>query len=388
MFRTLRAALLITGTDLKRRLRSRSFVIQAFVGPLVLATVISAAFAGGFGVDVTVGLVTEDDSGLATALERRLVSGTADGVEVVPVADRRAARRAIADEDIGAAIVIPAGFEASLAGPSPMSVDLMTDDGSVVSGAVARAVANAFVARVNAGRLAAIALVAAGQPVPDAAALQDVDLPIALDQVAAGDEISPAASVGPGMGLLFLFLTVGLVARSLLEERRQRVLDRIRVAPVSSRALLLGKALGVVVIGCVSLFTLWGATTVLLGADWGDPLGVVALIVAASVMVAGLSGLVAALAATEQSADLIATMFAFVFGILGGSLVPLSELPDGLLRLSMLTPNGWVLRGFADLSAGGGHLADVLPEIGVLMIWTVVGGGIGAALLPRRLVAR
>ena len=66
-------------------------------------------------------------------------------------------------------------------------------------------------------------------------------------------------------------------------------------------------------------------------------------------------------------------MVAFVLGIVGGSLVPLSELPPGLLRLTLLTPNGWALRGFAELSAGDGTVVDVLPHIGVLLLWGAVG---------------
>jgi ABC-2 type transport system permease protein len=81
-------------------------------------------------------------------------------------------------------------------------------------------------------------------------------------------------------------------------------------------------------------------------------------------------------------------MVAFVLGILGGSLVPLSELPPGLLRLTLLTPNGWALRGFAELSAGDGTVVDVLPHVGVLLLWGAVAGGIGRWLLPRRLGAR
>jgi ABC-2 type transport system permease protein len=78
---------------------------------------------------------------------------------------------------------------------------------------------------------------------------------------------------------------------------------------------------------------------------------------------------------------------AFVLGILGGSLVPLSVLPDTMLKVTLLTPNGWALRGFAEVSAGDGHLGDVLPNLGVLLFWAVVGGLIGRALLPKRLGA-
>jgi ABC-2 type transport system permease protein len=369
-------------------MRNRSFVLRAFIGPVILASLISAAFGGSFGFDATIGIVVNDRSPLGEALGSRFEDLEVDGLEVRVLPDEAAAVRAVEDEDIGAALVIPAGFQAALATDAPKAIGLVIDTDLPISSAVARAVASGFAARVNAGRLATFALLREGRPPPDPAVLADLDLPVSLVQRSAGDEVSPAASVGPGIGLLFLFLSVAIVARTLYEERRLRVLDRIRSAPVTMSAILLGKGLAVVAMGVVSLLVLWGTTALLLGAHWGDPVAVVALVVAAAFAVAGVAAAVAGLVRSERSADLYATMVAFVLGIVGGSLVPLSELPPGLLRLSMLTPNGWALRGFAELSAGDGTLVDVLPHIGVLLAWALVGGVIGVVLLPRRLGTR
>jgi ABC-2 type transport system permease protein len=386
--RTLRAAGQIAANDLRRRMRNRSFILQAFIGPIILASLISAAFGGSFGFDATIGIVVEDHSELGDALRSRFEDLGVEGLKVDVLPSEAAAVRAVDDEDVGAALVIPAGFQASLATDAPKAIGLVVDNDRLISGAVARAVANGFAARVNAGRLATVALLAADRPAPDPATLADIALPVSLVQRSPGDEVSPAAAVGPGIGLLFLFLSVAIVARTLYEERRLRVLDRIRSAPVTMSAILLGKGLAVVAMGVVSLLTLWATTAALLGAHWGQPLAVVLLIVAAACSVAGIAAAVAGLVRTERSADLYATAVAFVLGIVGGSLVPLSELPPGLLRLSLLTPNGWALRGFAELSAGDGGVVDVLPHIGVLLVWALAGGAIGVVLLPRRLGTR
>lgn len=390
MLRTLRAAYLIALVDLRRRIRSRSFLLQAVIGPIVLSVLISLAFGGGFGdsFNIRVGVVIADDSGLAQGLRERLLAEEGSGVRFTELPSVAEAEDAVTDERLGAALVLPAGFEASLATDSPLPVQLITDEEHApINAAVSRAIAQGFAARVNAGRLATFALLDAGRPAPSAEDLASRALPVTLDQRSAGAEVSPAASVGPGIGLLFLFLSVAVVARTLFEERRLRVLDRMRAAPVSMGAILLGKALGVIVLGCASMGVLWAATSVLLDANWGDPVAVVALIFGSSLAVAGIAAVVAGLVRTERTADLYATMVAFVLGILGGSLVPLSELPEGFKRLSLLTPNGWALRGFAETSAGDGHLVDVLPHVGVLSLWALVGGAIGLALLPKRLGA-
>ena len=386
---TLPTALVIAGNDLRRRLRNRSFVIQAFIGPVVLAAVISAAFSGGFGFDVTIGVIDLDGSRLSTEIEQGLLRGEAGGVSFVTVDDVETARRLVdAGDDMSAAVVLPDGFAASLARPRTEPLGLVLDDQSPVASAVARAVASGLSARVDAGRLTTAALLASGADAPTPEELRDLDLPIALDQLGAGEELSPAATVAPGMGLLFLFFTVSALARSLLEERRLRVLDRIRAAPVPAASILIAKAIGVLIVGVVSIVTLWVATSLLLGAAWGDPAGVLAIVVAATLAVAGLAGIIAGVARTEQAADLLATMVAFTLGILGGSLIPLSELPEGLRTVSLFTPNGWAQRGFANLSAGGGDLGDVLPEVGVLLAWAAVTLVLAGILLPRRLAAR
>jgi ABC-2 type transport system permease protein len=385
--RFLRAALLIARNDLRRRLRNRAFLLQALVAPLIMSVLISLAFGSGFGFEVKIGVVDQDGSQLSRQVAAGLVGTDAEGVSFHRVSDLRTASHQVEDADLGAAIVIPDGFEEALAQPSPRPLDLVVSRESPLEEAVARAVAEGIAARIQAGRLATFALLAEGRPAPSVDDLVDRDLPIALRQRSAGGEVSPAASVGPGIGLLFLFLSVAIVARNLFEEHRQRVLDRIRSAPVTMGALLVGKGLGLVVLSCVTMVVLWGATAVLLGASWGDPVAVLALILCSAIAVAGIAALIAGTVRNERSADLYAMVVAFVLGIVGGSLVPLSELPPGLLKATLFTPNGWALRGFAEVSAGDGHVGDILLNLAVLLAWGVVAGLIGRALLPKRLGA-
>jgi ABC-2 type transport system permease protein len=178
---------------------------------------------------------------------------------------------------------------------------------------------------------------------------------------------------------------VGVVARSLLEEKRLRVLDRVRAAPVPAAALLAGKVLCALALGVTSLAVIWLATSLTLGAAWGDPLGVTVLIAASALAIAGVAGLVAALARSEQVADSLTSLTTFVLALVGGNFIPPGELPPLLGRLTWVTPNGWALHGFAELSAGGGGPGDVLPHAGVLVLWGVVTGVVAARLLPGRL---
>jgi ABC-2 type transport system permease protein len=382
-----RAALLVAAADLRRRVRNRSFVIQALVGPIVLAGIISVAFGGG-GVDATIGVVDADGSTLAGEFVTGVVEADTGDLRFERVDSAETARVRIEDGDLGAAVVVPEGFAASLRTDAPGELEVITSSDGVISAEVARAVATGFTDRANAARLGAATATATGGAVPSDEALAGIELPVQIDTTGTGGEASPAAYFGPAMGLLFLFLSVGAVARDLLTEKRIGLLDRLRAGPVSDTAILAGKGASVLAIGTTSLLVIWAVTSLALGADWGDPVGVVVLVVAAALAVAGIAGLIAGVARTERAADTLASVVAFVFAIIGGAFIPLGELPTALQRLALLTPTGWALRGFAELSAGRGGVADIVPHALVLLAWGLIAGLLAARLLPARLGAR
>jgi len=377
----------VAGGDLRRRVRNRSFLIQALVGPVVIAAIISLAFGGAGSFDATIGIVDADGSPMAEGFVDGMIAADVGDLEFVRVESVPVARARVSDGDLGAAVVVPQGYAASLQSDEPGDLDVISSADSAVSAEVARAVATGFTDRANAARLAAATTVAGGGRVPSDDVLAGIELPVQIRTTGSGGDVSPAAYFGPAMGLLFLFLSVGAISRDLLTEKRIGLLDRVRAGPVHAATIVAGKGLSVVIIGATSLCVIWLATSLALGADWGDPIGVVLLIVAAALAVAGIAGLIAGVARTEQSADALATLVAFVFALVGGAFIPPGDMPDALARLSLLTPTGWALRGFAELSAGSGGVADVVPHVLVLLGWALGAGLVAARLLPRRLGA-
>jgi len=379
-------ALVIAGTELRRALRDRSLIITVVVGPIVLAAIISLAL-GSSSFEATIGVVDDDGSPLSSAFAAGLAGVDEDGLAFEAIDSVGAARRQVADGDVDAAIVVPSGFAASLAG-TPAPLDVLTSSDAVIAGEVAQSVAGGFAARVDAGRLAAAATVLRGADAPSVDELAAIELPVTVDQRGTGDSVSPAAYFAPAMGLLFLFFAIGGIARSLLRERRTGVLDRMRVAPVTTTDILVGKAIFTFTAGLLGLLVIWAATHVALGADWGAPLGVVALIVAATLAITGIAGLIAAVAPTEQAADGLATGLALLFALVGGSFVPVEDLPDVFGALSLFSPNGLALRGFTELNSADASPVDVLPDVLALLAWAVVAGAVAARRLPHRLEAR
>jgi ABC-2 type transport system permease protein len=382
------ATRIIARNDMRLKMRTRSFYIRAFVAPILLATIISFAFGGGEDFTATIGVVDADGSPVSTAVALGLTKADVGGLTFEAVRSTRAARAKVIDGDIGAVVVVPAGYGASLAGHHPRDLDVLTADDAPVAGEVARAVAREVAARAAAGRLAVATATATGARAPSEAELARIDLPIAVAATGTGGNASPAAYFGPAMGLLFLLLSLGVVARDLQAEKRTGLLDRVRSGPVGAWAIIAGRGLSTVAASVLSLVVIWAFTSVVLGADWGDPVAVVAVILAASLAVAGIAGFVAAVARTEQSAETLALVAGFVSALLGGAFIPLGQLPPLLGALGLLTPLGQALRAFALLSAGDATLVDVLPWVAALLAWALATGVVAARLLPVRLGSR
>ena len=194
------------------------------------------------------------------------------------------------------------------------------------------------------------------------------------------------------MAILFLFFTVGIGARSLLVERAQGTLTRVLAAPVGRRTVLAGGAAATFVIGVASVSVVLLASTALLGASWGHPAVVIALVIALTFMATALTYLISTVSRTEEQANGYTSLVALGLALIGGSFFPLSNAPPALRRLSQLTPNGHAMQEFTDLAVGahrtGAFLLHLLVIMGFAIVLLVVaalalvpaGAGVGPTL--------
>ncbi|MET0697848.1 MAG: ABC transporter permease, partial [Acidimicrobiia bacterium] len=57
---------------------------------------------------------------------------------------------------------------------------------------------------------------------------------------------------------------------------------------------------------------------------------------------------------------------------LGGCMLPIELFSPAMTRVAHLTPHAWALDGFAELVRRDGTVADILPELGVLVVYATV----------------
>jgi ABC-2 type transport system permease protein len=322
------------------------------------------------------GVVDLDGGGAAQAFVTAVAEAGFGRIVEVPSLEE--ARRRVDAGKVAAAFVIPESFTADVRGSRPAQVQVIGSPDAPIGMQIARSVASSYASELNAVRLS-VATVTEGEP-PDAAELAALVERARQTRAAAGVDERVTASrsftsttfFAAGMAVFFLFFTVEFGVRSLLLERQDGTLARLLAAPLSPGSIIAGKAVASFVMGLVSMVVLVAATTFLMGAEWGDPLGVGLLVVAGVTAAMGITALVSTLARTPEQAANYTAMVAVVLGLLGGTFFPISQGGGLLANLSLISPHAWLMRGFGELSGGGGGSGDVLRPVAVVLAFGLV----------------
>ncbi|HEY2981215.1 MAG TPA: ABC transporter permease [Anaerolineales bacterium] len=411
--------LLIGFKDLRVAFRDRAALILMLAAPFVLTLglgLVTGRFSSnsnsGF-ENIPVVIVNQDQQALGNLLVEIFNSeDLVDLVEPSLVADPEAARRSIDEDTAAAAIIIPAGFTESIlpraedfASPGKsasqsVQIEVYLNPSRPTSAGIIQSIVDEFLSRVEEARLAGLTSTlqlirsgritpqqAASAPPPDLrAATSAATLAIAIDSSTAQGEtvqFDALAYIAPGMALLFLMYTVTQGGRSILAERAQGTLSRLLISPTHSAQILGGKVFGIFLTGAAQMLILIGASSLFFGLKWGDPLGVIALVLASVVGATGWGMLITALARSPNQVSTVGTAVMLIFGILGGSFINLENMPPAVQTFSRITPNAWSLDGFTTLGLGG-TLADLGVQITALLLMGAVLFGIAVLLFGRK----
>ena len=409
--------LLIGLKDLKLMFRDRAALTFMLLAPFLLTIgmgFVTGRFSGNSSglSDIPVVIVNLDNEQLGNALADVFTSeDLADLMEPTASSDPEAARRLIDEDQASAAVIIPKGFtqsiipaqgtmfEADAALAEPVQIEVYANPARPTGAGVIKAIVDEFVSRVEEGRTSGmtsiVQLMQSGLLNPQNAESEARSLFENVDQTestaitlktnregAQAVEFDLLAYFAPGMALMFLMYTVSYGGRSILAERSQGTLPRLLTSPTSTAQFLGGKVLGVFFMGIAQVGILIVASALFFQVKWGDPLGMVVLILAAVFGASGWGMLITALARTPAQVGSTGSAIMLIFGILGGSFINLEQMPPLIQTVSKITPNAWGLDGFTTLALGG-TLKNLGDPITALLIMGVVLFGISVVLFNR-----
>jgi ABC-2 type transport system permease protein len=382
-------ALTIARLSMLRTSRDRVALFFTFALPLMIITLLAAAVQGG---EMLTGVVAPDDGPLARELVAEL--GSSPSMELRRFDDADALRRAVRLEKVQGGIIVPDGYDVAVRTGRPMTVTLIVDqstqDAAAIRSRVSAAVASQG-ALIQAAQFAGshdesfdraldVARTQAGGPVG-----LEVQTSVAGKPGLSGMETKDYATVGELV--LFVFL-IGLTsAGDLVEARRDGTARRMLATPTPAWAIVVGEGLGRFAILVVQAMFIVALGAGIFGVSWGNPFGAAMVVCAFALVGTSVCLLVGSVARSNEQATSLGPPVGIALAMLGGAMWPLEIVGPVMRAFGHLTPHAWALDAFVDLMGNGATAVDVLPQVGVLLLFSILLLPLAAFRLRRSLGA-
>jgi ABC-2 type transport system permease protein len=174
--------------------------------------------------------------------------------------------------------------------------------------------------------------------------------------------------------LLFMFLTSMTAAGQLVLSKRLGVSRRMVSTPTSIGTIVLGEALGRLLIALFQGLFIVVLTAVAFNVAWGDPIAVGAIILSFGLVAAGVAMLIGAISTNAEQASSLGVFAGLALGALGGAMVPLAFMPPVMQTIAQVIPHSWAIKALQTLVRDGGGIESVAPNVAILL-------GYGAVVL-------
>ena len=383
----------IARVNLVRFFRNRSVVFSVFLLPMLIVLLLGAMQGGAAIPKLGFVAVAED-----TFTDELLGSlRGVEGFEVVEISDEDQAVRQVERGGLRAAVIVPAGYEATLRSGGDVQIHLvaraeqeMQGISGVIEAAVTRQATLLRTARFAEQK-------GAGTFDQALAVAENAQLalpPVEVVTTMAGEPFALAGLgqfdiYAQGMLVLFMFITPLGGAASVVQSRQLGVSRRMYSTPTPVRTVLAGEALSRFTIAVVQGVFIFVGTWLIFGVDWGSPIGATLTILAFGLVATSAAMLLGAVASNEQQASGISTALGLGLAALGGCMFPLAVfkfLSDTVYQVAHVTPHAWALEAFEALVVDDAGVVDIAPFLLILVGYATVLGFLATWRLRKALV--
>ena len=392
----------IAQKDLKRFSRDRGALIFFILFPLMFMTLFS--FMGGEAEDprfelhvITLeapgGLSYQIISSMETDEEAELELGTPI---IIWDKDYEEALRRVEDKELDGFLVFPEGFTEGIYSGSGTKLEVVTDPSNINTRAALQGLASGISSEI--GSLFVMAssslelMIDSGQLAPD----DTEGIQTVVSRLYTGQDVGGGMTSGiditiektgeleaenginwslTGYLVMFVFFGAAMAAEAIVKERENHTLERLLTGSIRREEILGGMFLGTAIKGIIQIILFWTFGILVFNADLGlAPAAVIVLSLLMVIMSSAFAIMLATLVKTQRSAGSVGTLTSLVLAPLGGCWWPLFILPKWMQGLAKVTPHGWANTGFNKLMLFGAEFGDVIPEMLILVAFTVVFG--------------
>ncbi len=415
--------------DLLRSIRSFFTIGMSVVAPLTITGLIFFAFSGFTGgsndlPSVKVGIVNADQLPAEAPLEAPLGENiramffdesVESWITALDYPDEAAAREALDRQEIGVAVIVPAGFTAGLlAGKTGPALTLVHDPTLTITPGIVRDMLISFMDGVAGGGIAYQTVFERQQTAglepepaqvsrlldqyqawytrfqrdlfhdPERAALV-IQPPAASPKTqTTGGMASMLGLIMAGQMIFFAFFTGAYAMMSILTEQEEGTLARLFTTPTNRTLVLAGKFCAVFLTVVLQGLVMIAAGRFVFKVQWGEPGAVVLALLGQVIAATGLGVLLIAFVKDTRQGGPVLGGGLTALGMLGGLFtVAIPSAPAVLNSLAAFTPQGWVLKAWRAALSGGGASELLLP-FAVCLAFGAAMFTVGAVLFRRR----
>jgi ABC-type multidrug transport system permease subunit len=412
--------------DFTRSVRSLFAIGMMVVAPLVITGLIYVAFSGAGSENsdlpiIQVGIVNLDQvpADAPVALGKTLADmyfdeSVAGYIQPKIYPGEASVRSAINNQEIQAAVIIPAGMTAALmANQSVPPVRILQDPTLTIGPMVVKNMAQFLLDGIYGGSIAvqvhrqrfAVHGIAENsinlQSIihdyegwftafqrelfhSPQAALVLVTPQSAGEEAPSADPMAGILSqIMTGQMIFFAFFTGAYSMQSILKEQEEGTLARLFTTPTPRLTILGGKFLAVVFTVCGQGLVLLLVGRLLFKVQWGTPTSVLLTMLGQVASATGLGVLLISFVKHERQAGPVIGGGLTALGMLGGLFTVGMQMPEAFTRLANFIPQGWVLHAWR-LSLNGAPSAEVFTTCLILVGMGATMFAIGGLRFNRR----
>lgn len=359
--------LAVVRKEVRQTAQDRRMLFLLVVAPFIQLLVFG--FAIDLGVDqVPTVVVDQDGSAYGRALLGELFAdGTLDRVGTLASVEE--AEHALERGDAAAVVLVPKGLARDVARGDAARVQVVLDGSDPTRSGVAGGAAVQFFG----ARGLALAEQRLAQRPGAPASLPGVEV---RPRLLFNPTLSSPVYMVPGIaGMLLLIVTTVVTSMGLARERELGTLEAVRVTPIPTPILMLGKTLPFVAVGLLDV------TLAITAGAWifdvpirGSLVVFYALTAVYLLTTVGMGLLISTVAQTQQQAFLGGFMFLLPAMLLSGTLTPIHAMPGWLQPITLVNPLRHYMDGIRSVLLEGATLGDV----GGAALWLAV---LGTAIL-------
>jgi ABC-2 type transport system permease protein len=167
-------------------------------------------------------------------------------------------------------------------------------------------------------------------------------------------EIGPLEFYAASLIAVFIMFSSIPCVKLIAEERKLGILSRIQAAPAHGwqnigSKLILSVLISMAQFSVIAVFMSFAAKSL-----YQIPIApILEVLMSTVVSAAAFSLLIASIAMTPAAADLVSNLSILLMAVAGGSIYPLSALPEICRKISVGTINRWSAEGFMAVLSGG-----------------------------------